>query len=144
MTDKTDTIWITVPKTPIGLPEQYASFPVCFGFWVDIEKRLASPISRQCVAIRVLNAIEEGKESGRIGLRPSDHALICELLNDSETPFMPPLSTQDKETGEQKPFEMPPFVERGYLRAILNAKADEPVKAEPATESANETAQAAE
>jgi hypothetical protein len=143
MTDKTDTIWIDVPKPQLGNAEPFLNFCTCFAFWVDIETRLAKPVSRQCVAIRVLNAIDDGKQTGKIGLRPDDHKLICELLADSELPFVPPLASKG-EDGKETPLEVSPMLERGYLRAILNAKADEPVKAEPATESTDETAQAAE
>lgn len=123
-------IEIKVPPTPGGLPEEHAGFRRSFIHWIDNERRLAAPVSRQVVAMRLLDAIEVSQESGSISLRDDDHALVCQMLETSETSFLPQLvilgddgkPLMDPETGKERVAQIHPAVSRFYLRAILSAK----------------------
>ena len=114
-------IEIKVPPTPVGLPEEHVGFRVNFVHWIDHEPWF-DRLSRQCLAMRVIDAIEASKETGVVMLSDDDHKQICELFEQSELPFIQPLTGIDERTKETKPVKLPPVIERQYVRAIVGAK----------------------
>jgi hypothetical protein len=112
-------IEIKVPPTPAGAPEQL--FLGSLISYVDREPRLAKPVSRVVVGIRLVEAAEEAKATGTLQLRDEDHALLCQLLETGEASFVE-LFSVDPETKEATPIEVNPRLERAYVATILKAK----------------------
>ncbi len=108
-------IEIKVPPNPPGGPaENY--FLASLVWFVDNEARLAKPVSRQCVAIRLVNAADAAVATNVLALRDDDHQLLCQLLETSEQGFCAPLLR------DGEPLEVPTRLERLYLHTILSAK----------------------
>lgn len=116
-------IEIKVPPNPAGAPEQL--FLASFIHFVDSEPRLAKPVSRAVVGIRLVEAAEDAKASGVIELRDEDHQLLCQLLETSEASFIPPLIGKNA-AGEELELPVNPRLERAYVATILKAKPVEP------------------
>ncbi len=117
------------------------AFNLCLAQWVDGEsQKRCGATSRQVMFHRLLSAVDVAPV---VRWRQSDWQFVCQLLEDTEIDFIPPLSAQvTKEDGTVEPqkIEPPPFLTRRYLGAILGAKVvgEAPVADEPVAESAVE------
>jgi hypothetical protein len=118
-------IEIKVPANPPGAPEQL--FLQSLIHYVDTEPRLAKPVSVVAVAMRLVDAADEARESGVLSLRDGDHQLLCQLIETSEVSFLMPLVATN-EAGEKVDAQINPRIERAFVATILKAKPVEPVE----------------
>jgi hypothetical protein len=112
-------IEIKVPPTPADAPEHLFLGSVID--FVNTEPRLAKPLSKVALGIRLIDAAESAKASGFLQLSDDDHRALCELLETSEASFIR-LFAVDRETKEEKQIDVNPLLERLYVSAILKAK----------------------
>ena len=117
-------IEIKVPANPPGAPEHLFLESVIH--FVNSEERFKQPLSVIALAMRIVDAAETARETGLLQLSERDHSAICELIETSEAPFIPPLFGQN-ESGERVEVTAPPALVRAWVGLILKAKPTEPV-----------------
>ncbi len=131
----------------VKIPDGPWTFGKWFVWYINSEPRYCRNHSTMLQAQRSLTAIDAVRDRA-LEIREDDLKTAVDWLTDENEPpkcgfFPEELSGVDAD-GRPTKMRFPGLAALDYIAALKNSTAERPAKAEPATESTNETAQAAE